>query len=75
MSSTSDARTGYDEHTGEPTQRSDHRHPSPVRLRAAILAGLIVATTGGGVPVQGVVDDPVRIVSGTSTTCCPPTEG
>ncbi|MEU6075482.1 hypothetical protein [Micromonospora sp. NPDC047074] len=57
---------------GAPTQRRGTRGGSSFGLRAAVLAGLVAATAGGAVAAPGFIDDPVRMVSGVSTTCCPP---
>jgi hypothetical protein len=73
MSHNSDARIVHGETPGEAKQRHDERNSPSLGLRAAILAGLIVAA-GGGVAAPGISHDLSRMVVAYDTTCCPPNE-
>jgi hypothetical protein len=72
MSDSNGARATRDETPGGATRWRGRRSPASFGLRAAVLAGMIAATAGGGVDTSGISDDPVRLVSGTGSTCCPP---
>lgn len=54
----------------EPQRWPGERRPSSFGLRAAILAGLAVATTGGAAVAAEFSDDPVRAVAEIHSTCC-----
>ncbi|GIJ29893.1 hypothetical protein Vqi01_50550 [Micromonospora qiuiae] len=66
MFSRDDNQTHRVESDDEPEQRR-----SSFGVRAAILAGLVVATTGGVAAVE-FTEDPVRMIAETHSTCCPP---
>ncbi|WP_431906820.1 hypothetical protein [Micromonospora carbonacea] len=73
MFSDHDAPISTDQVPHEPDWRRDAARPAvSLGIRAAILAGLVVATASGGIAAPEPYDDPVRLVSGGSTTCCPP---
>ena len=65
-----DSFAGQDDAIDSPGRRPNGRTGLRFGLRAAVLAGLIVATAYG-VPAQGPTDAPVRVVMGTGTGCCP----
>lgn len=62
------------ETTGTPTRRRGGPAGASFGLRAAVLAGLVAATAGGVISTQGISDDPVAMVSGANSTCCPPSQ-
>ncbi|WDZ83886.1 hypothetical protein [Micromonospora cathayae] len=73
MLSDHDTATGTDQNPPEPNWRRDPARPAvSLGVRAAILAGLVVATAGGGLAAPEPHDEPVRLISGGSSTCCPP---
>ncbi|OZV80543.1 hypothetical protein CA850_14430 [Micromonospora echinospora] len=68
--SAKDSFAGQDDAVDSPGRRPNGRTGLPFGLRAAVLAGLIVATAHG-VPAQGPTDAPVRVFMETGTGCCP----
>lgn len=72
MSNQNDTQIAHDEFHGARQRRDDNGAAPSFGLRAAILAGLVVATAGGAVAAQGISDDPVRMVTEAHSTCCPP---
>lgn len=73
MSSSDDTQTYGGESPDEPKRRQGDHRPSSFGLRAAVLAGLVVAGAAGGVAVaEGLQDDPVRVISDSHSTCCIP---
>ncbi|MEU4565091.1 hypothetical protein [Micromonospora sp. NPDC023956] len=68
-----DSPSSRDDAVDSPGRRPNGRTGVPFGLRAAVLAGLVVATAHG-VPAQGLTDDSVRVLIETGSTCCPPEE-
>jgi len=70
MFSSETSRKLHDENLAEWQRRRGDRRPALSGLRAAILAGLVVAATGGVAAADVFVEDPVRAIADAHTTCC-----